>query len=203
MKNRVKLMAVAIGVGVTALLLYCCNFDGKGESVELDRAKIMDLRTISNESNKTYAQILIDEIPKYSNYKKNFELSFEYSPDYILTTSETKKELSEHYTSSTHAVYISSKTQEEIDIYVLYFESPESAQAEWIESLEMYSIPKLAPADKNNIIVGDVAVGTQRFLNFIRGNIGIHIRGVNGNSVVEVAEEIDNQILMALYNAKK
>ena len=40
-----------------------------------------------------------------------------------------------------------------------------------------------------------------RCVNFIRGNIGIRIRGVNGNSVVEVSKEIDEQIIIALKDA--
>ena len=167
----------------------------------LDRKEITDLRSIAPETNKTYAQMLIDEIPEYQIVKK-FLLASEYAPDYSLIETKTEPESTELYTDSTHAIYISSSTQEKIDVYVLYFPSVKSAQDEWIRSLDMYAIPDLPPADADGIIVGDVAVGIEDSLNFIRGNIGIRIRGVNGNSVVDVAKEIDAQIIKALEDAE-
>jgi len=167
----------------------------------IDRTKIEDLLSIVSDTNKTYAQMLVDEIPEYQNVVKDFLLAEEYIPDYTLIKTETFPEPTELYTNSTHAIYKSISTKEEIDIFVKHFPSTKNAQDEWIRSLSMYSIRDLPPADANRIIVGDVAVGTERHLNFIRGNIGIRVWGVNGNSVVEVSKEIDAQIIKALEEA--
>ena len=168
----------------------------------MDRTIITDLRAIHPDTNKTYAQMLVDEIPKYKSIVKDFLLASEYEPDYSLAETETEPEPEELYTDSTHALYISAATEEELDVFVMNFPSVKSAQTEWISSLETYAILNLAPADAGGIIVGDVAVGREDSLDFIRGNIGIRIWGINGNSVVDVAKEIDAQIIKALEDAE-
>ena len=190
-------------ITMTLMSLFPTSCSDMSEPVEgglpvIDREKIIDLRSIYPGTDKSYAQMLVEEIPEYRNLVMDFLLAQEYAPDYKLIMTETENKPRESYDTSTHAIYRSASTQEEIDIYLLHFSSAKSAQDEWIWSLGMYSIPDLSPADVDGIIVGDVAVGTERSLNFVRGNIVIRIRGVNGNSVVDVAKEIDAQIIEAL-----
>ena len=89
------------------------------------------------------------------------------------------------------------------DVRLQIFDSAEYAQASWVESLYGYNVMEIRSSEADGIIVGDAAICyAEDSINFVRGNIHIYINGTGGNSVVEVAQEIDEQIIKALEDAE-
>lgn len=192
-----------IVVIIFTLLILTHKFDYfERPIIMMDRNKVWNLREREDSSNKTYAEILINEIPIYKAVVESFSLYNEYSPDYTLTSIKESKELNGEY--KVIAMYTSIKTQKKISIILTVFMSAKEAQLEWIDSLEGYSAGVVPVSERNGITVGDIAVAiTEKDICYVRGNVMVDLTALSGNSVVEVAKEIDNQILIALGDAKK
>ena len=197
-----KIFLALVTVGFAATLLFSCNnsiheFD-KGRTLGLDRTQITDLRAIDPNTNKTYAQMLVEEIPEYKIPALDFTLADKYSPDYVLDKT-TVRDNSEAFLCS----YTSDSMEVMFNVRLQIFDSAEYAQANWVESLYGYNAMEIRPSDADGIIVGDVAICyAEDSINFARGNIHIYLSGTGGNSVVEVAQEIDKQIIKALEDAE-
>ena len=197
-----KILLVTVTVGLAVTLLFSCNnsiheFD-KGGTLGMDRTQITNLRAIDPKTNKTYAQMLVDEIPEYKTPALNFTLADKYSPDYILDKT-TVRSNSEAFLCS----YTSDSMEVTFNVRLQIFDSAENAQASWMESLYGYSAMDIKPSEADGIIVGDAAICyAEDSINFARGNIHIYLSGTGGNSVVEVAQEIDKQIIKALEDAE-
>ena len=140
----------------------------------------------------------------------HFELSDKYPPDFELTEIDFIDEpqyLNPGEVSTAYAVLdAGSKKTGEISIKLHIFETAKDAQKAWLESLKWYAIMHLPPADAFGVVVGDVAVGATSDLNYVRGNIQVIIGRIFSSeeeiSVVEIAQEIDAQIIAAIEKAE-
>ena len=171
-----------------------------GETIEevipLDRREITNLRLTDPITNKTFAEVIVSEIPKYTVSAMNFKLADTYATKYQLNESAGRRYR-----------FDSAIDGRRIEINIDIYESAEMAQEVWLEGFDFKTRWDIPAADSNDIVVGDVASGWKDSLDFIRGNIHVKIeaRDLNNSqvefSIVEVAQEIDAQIIKALEEA--
>lgn len=213
MKKRQSFILATIGLSIITAFLVISNDKStdKENTVIINRSEIIDLRGLYSNSGNTYADLLVNEIPEYKNSIKDFTVAESYSPDYVLTeVNSVKEKITLGYNRwdrpetekvsafVIRAHYISASTKTHLDLTIYLYKSAEQAKRSWVDSLYTYSgLPALSEA--NGIVVGDIAVGYEHSINFLRGNVHVwSMRAVGEGSAVEAAKELDEQIIRAL-----
>ena len=125
------------------------------ETMMINRREISDLRAIEPLSKKTYAELLVDEIPHYEAYIQNFEAAKKYPLDYVLSESKVYEETISANIIQMDAIYISDSTEEKISLKVLTHCSAHDAQKEWLRVVyEGYTIPHLPHLMQTGLSLG-------------------------------------------------
>ena len=192
MKETVLYCLAGVGV-VLAVILAAILLSGGNDSEEAaaDENNIKSSENIDISTGSSRAHALIDEIPGYTVAVLDFTLADMYSPDFNKTQTEISGD-------DIYAEFTSDSLNGRIRIELTIFNSTEDAQEAWLYFLLNLRTDLAAIISEiNSIAVGDIAWGSERQLHFIRGNIKVRMEGFNV-SVVEVAQELDAQIIAAL-----
>ena len=205
MKNNILFRIAKVGVLLALSLLFVCanpiNTSELATHMDIiDRTNIESLKDKDSLTGETYAGLLVEEIPEYKAAVLDFMLADMYSPDFIQNKFEVRESADLPYT---YAEYYSESTGFVIWINMTVFDSAKDAQEAWLRILlEQTSAWDIPPSEANGVVVGDVAYGSEKRITFLRGNIYVAI-GSNSSSIVEVALELDSQIIVALEEAAR
>jgi len=183
---------------ILALILLVAGLAGCGGR-DLDRSEIENLiARVHPLSGRTYAHLLVAEIPEYRVAVRGFTLAERYSPDFVSLQDRLRIEERDGVLR-TSAVYESQTLDARIRLELSEFSSAREAQEMWLSFLlNALSSMHAEPSEAHGIVIGDVAWGGEDRLHFIRGNIYVRI---HGNA--SVAQEIDAQIIAALAEAER
>ena len=202
MKKIILASVAVVGVLLLAILVYTYVFsrtsdvaitvDRDEAVVMLDRSSVQNLRDIDPATGLEFAHSFVAEIPEYIVAVPDFTLPDSFYPDFIQVEIRSSG-------ASVRAEYTSGSTCPGIGIEMFVFASADTAQRFWLQLiLERAALWYIPPAEAYGIVVGDVAVGDESSLHFIRGNVYVRISSGRSTSVVAVAQELDAQIIAAL-----
>ena len=155
----------------------------------------INLKAFNEEMNMTNLDVLLNNIPLYSNLVSMSDLKLQegyanftitdveiINANYMIVQLELKTGTREDSEYASMNVYFWNSQEEN-------FESTRR----WV--FEMMASPFVYRSDLD---VGDFALGDIYRIDFMRGNVGIAVTGRDRTEIIGIAEEIDRQILSLL-----
>ena len=171
----------------------------------IDRNEVTDLTHREPLTGKTYIQLLLEQLPEYEAVINDFTFANSYSPDFVIN-----RELGIHTWRHQEILFVDARFRSRSISSSLSFDVEIHGSAEearkWLfvffASLSSSADPRSFLSEKNGIVVGDIALGDDQNLVFVRGNTRVFVGG-GGMEIplVEAAQELDAQIIAALEEA--
>ncbi|MCL2151784.1 MAG: hypothetical protein FWH57_02315 [Oscillospiraceae bacterium] len=150
-----------------------------------------NLKGIDKSSGKKNVEVILDNVCDYPRACKQFIYADEYA-DFKLVEQGINDTI-----ASANYRHKENPNLGDYDAYVnIYlYETKQQAHATVLNYLEFCASDTVLPISTTGINVGDLGIGSSDSLVFIRGNVFVEINGYDNISIVNLAQEIDSQIL--------
>jgi len=166
------------------------NQEGVNEQMSM-RTEKTNLKYYDEVESRVSIDSVLEEIQTYPNIVKEFYFKDAYANFELVTNGVDAAGIYAYFSLANSAdkelsdvrIRMSvEKTQTDAKIYLRNFIFSTTAMT-------------LYPSTAEGIYVGDLAIGDEERLTYIRGNVYVDIIGYEGTSIVDLAKEIDQQIL--------
>lgn len=166
------------------------NYDEIRENALRDNNNLKGFDELAGKQN---IQLLLDEVPDYPNNCREFVLEKKYS-DFELVGVLEYEDIAVY--TATYKLN-SNSTQGALNarVRVTIAQTANAAHEIITNFVNNSASMKISSSSIAGIFIGDLAVGDQNRLTFVRGNIYVDIIGYEGTSITDLAAEIDRQIL--------
>jgi hypothetical protein len=152
-----------------------------------------NLKGFDELAGKQNIQLLLDKVPYYPNNCREFVLEKKYS-DFELTGVLEYEDIAVYSASyKLNSNHIQGAFNARVRVTIA--QTANAAHAIITNFVNNSASMEIYSSSIEGILVGDLAVGDQDRLTFVRGNIYVDVIGYEGISITNLAAEIDQQIL--------
>ena len=153
-----------------------------------------NLLNINESVGKQNIQVFLDDIPDYPSICETFIFAKEYSNFELVNTLKNSNSNSECFA---YYKVNSNLADSKCDVYIEVTVAPtkKEAHTQIIKFVNLSTMMEVYPSSVIGIFVGDLAIGSQERLIFVRGNVCVNVHGYRETSIINLAQEIDKQIL--------
>ena len=172
------------------------DYDKIREQMMNEKKDKNNLKGFDESSGRQNIQVMLDDVPKYKKNCKSFCFKKEYSNFELAKLLENGADSGRYFAYYKHSDNLI-EDGFNADISIVISDTVSEAHETLACFVDATTTMVLYPASNKEIFVGDLAVGNQDRLVFVRGNAYVDVKGYEV-SIIDLAQEIDKQILSIL-----